>query len=163
MALEREVQRLAREIASGGKGEHARVFRLSRWTDRMLDWAMGHAAFKTQLFRFVDVFPSCRDDADVLRHLDEYFHDIAVPRALDLGIDVAEHVPLGAHLSARVARREIIRMARQFIAGATPAAALPRLEALWKRGEAATVDLLGEQTVTTAEADRYAARVDELL
>jgi RHH-type transcriptional regulator, proline utilization regulon repressor / proline dehydrogenase / delta 1-pyrroline-5-carboxylate dehydrogenase len=163
MALEREVQRLAREIASGGKGEHARVFRLSRWTDRMLDWAMGHAAFKTQLFRFVDVFPSCRDDADVLRHLDEYFHDIAVPRALDLGIDVAEHVPLGAHLSARVARREIIRMARQFIAGATPAAALPRLEALWKRGEAATVDLLGEKTVTEAEAARYAARVEEML
>ncbi|MGH8984930.1 MAG: proline dehydrogenase family protein, partial [Acidimicrobiia bacterium] len=162
-ALEQEVQRLAREIARTGRGEHARVFRLSWWTDRMLDWAMTHPEFKTQLFRFVDVFPACRDDADVLRHIDEYFSNVPVPRALDLGIDAAEHVPLGARLSAGVARRNITRMARQFIAGATPAAALPRLEALWRRGEGATVDLLGEKTVTTVEADRYAARVRELI
>jgi RHH-type transcriptional regulator, proline utilization regulon repressor / proline dehydrogenase / delta 1-pyrroline-5-carboxylate dehydrogenase len=112
------------------------------------------------------VFPACRDDEDVLRHLEEYFEGtegVDVPKALDLGIDVAEHVPFGAHVSAAVARRNIRRMARQFIAGATPAAALPKLARLWRRGEASTVDLLGEKTMITAEAERYAARVDELL
>jgi hypothetical protein len=54
-------------------------------------------------------------------------------------------------------------MARQLIAGATPADALPRLERCWRAGEASTVDLLGEKTVTEAEAARYAARVEELL
>jgi RHH-type proline utilization regulon transcriptional repressor/proline dehydrogenase/delta 1-pyrroline-5-carboxylate dehydrogenase len=161
--FEQRVQQLARETVHTGAGQRARVFRLSWWSDRMLAWAMSHPEFKTQLFRFVDVFPACRDDADVLRHIDEYFADVPVPRALDLGIDVADHVPLGARVSAAVARRNITRMARQFIAGATPAAALPRLAALWRRGEAATVDLLGEKTVTAAEADRYAARVEELL
>lgn len=161
--FEAEVQQLARAIVRTGEGERARLFRLSWWTDRMLDWAMTHPEFKTQLFRFVDVFPACRDDADVLRHIDEYFADVPVPKALDLGIDAAEHVPLGARISAAVARRNITRMARQFIAGATPATALPRLELLWRRGEATTVDLLGEKTVTTADADRYAGRVRELL
>src|SRR5204863_8558095 len=51
----------------------------------------------------------------------------------------------------------------QLIAGATPDEALPRLEQLWRAGEAASVDLLGERTLTEAEAARYAARVDEML
>jgi RHH-type proline utilization regulon transcriptional repressor/proline dehydrogenase/delta 1-pyrroline-5-carboxylate dehydrogenase len=164
--FETEVQSLARRIAEDGGREHAHVYRMSWWTDRTLEWAMRHPPFKTQLFRFVDVFPACRDDADVLRHLEEYFDGndgVDVPKALDLGIDVAEHAPFGAHVSAAVARRNIRRMARQFIAGATPVAALPKLARLWRRGEATTVDLLGEKTAITADAERYAARVDELL
>ena len=161
--LEREVQALAREIAAAGASERANLFHLGWWSERMLDWAMSHPSFKTQLFRFVDVFPACRDDAEVLRHVREYFDGVPVPRALDLGLDVAEQVPLGALVSAAVARRNVLRMARQFIAGATPADALPRLERLWRDGEASTVDLLGEKMVTEEEAARYAARVEELL
>jgi RHH-type transcriptional regulator, proline utilization regulon repressor / proline dehydrogenase / delta 1-pyrroline-5-carboxylate dehydrogenase len=162
-ALEREIVAVGRTIASGEGTEHPGVFRMGWWSERMLGWAMEHPTFKTQLFRFVDVFPACRTDEDVLRHVDEYFGDVEIPRALDLGIDVAEHVPRGAWITSAVARRNIRRMARQFIAGATPADAVKRLRSYWDRGEAATVDLLGEKTVTAAEADRYAARVLELL
>ena len=161
--LEHDVQALARDIAAAGASEHAKLFHLGRWSESVLDWAMSHPRFKTQLFRFVDVFPACRDDADVLRHLREYFGDGPVPRALRLGLDVARHVPFGANVSTAAARRNILRMARQLIAGATPADALPRLEHLWRAGEASTVDLLGEKTVTAAEAARYAARVGEML
>ena len=35
------------------------------------------------------------------------------------------------------------------------------LRGLWDRGVASSVDLLGEATVTEAEADRYAARCDD--
>src|SRR6266545_920455 len=162
-AFEREVQALARRIAEAGRGEHAHVFRLGGWSERMLDWALTNPDFKTQLFRLVDVLPSCTDDADVLRHVEEYFEGVAVPRALDLGIDLAEHVPFGAQVTASVVRRNVRRMARQFIAGETPAAALPRLARLWQRAEATTVDLLGEHAVTDDEDDRYARRVMELL
>jgi RHH-type proline utilization regulon transcriptional repressor/proline dehydrogenase/delta 1-pyrroline-5-carboxylate dehydrogenase len=161
--LEQEVQALAREIAAAGASERANLFHLGRWSERVLDWAMSHPAFKTQLFRFVDVFPACRDDADVLRHLREYFADVDLPRALGLGLEVAERVPFGARISTAAARRNILRMARQLIAGASPADALPRLERLWLAGEASTVDLLGEKTVTQAEAARYAARVATML
>jgi RHH-type proline utilization regulon transcriptional repressor/proline dehydrogenase/delta 1-pyrroline-5-carboxylate dehydrogenase len=129
----------------------------------VLDWAMAHPRFKTQLFRFVDVFPACRDDAEVLRHLREYFAGVEVPRALGLGLEVAEVMPFGARLSTAAARRNIMRMARQLIAGPTPTEALPQLERLWRAGEASTVDLLGEKTVTDREADRYAERVAAVL
>ena len=156
---ERDVQALARRIAEAGSAEPARVFHLGWWSERMLAWAMAQPRFKTALFRFVDVFPACRDDVDVMRHLEEYFAGVPVPRALELGLEVAEHVPFGALVTAAAARRNITRMAQQLIAGAAPDEALPRLARLWRAGEAATVDLLGEKIVTGGEADRYAGRL----
>ena len=129
----------------------------------MLDWAFTHPEFKTQLFRFVDVFPRCRDAGDVLQHMSEYFDGVPVPRAVGLGLDVAEQVPLGGVVSAAVARRSIRRMARQFIVGADPARAVAGLRRMWEQGEANTVDLLGEKVVSDGEADHYARRVLELL
>ena len=158
-----EVAALARRIADLGAGEKARVYNLSWWSERMLGWAMAHPSFKTQLFRFVDVFPATGDDADVLRHIDEYFEGADAPRVMELGIDLAERMPMGDRISAGVARRNIERMAQQFIAGPTPAEAVSVLHRLWRQGSAFTVDLLGEKTVTEADADRYAARVEELL
>src|SRR5436190_14699442 len=124
---------------------------------------MSRPAFKTQLFRFVDVFPALDDREDIARHLAEYFDGVEVPKALDLGVDLADKVPFGAAIETRVARKNIARMAEQFIVGETPAEAVAGLHALWRTGSAATVDLLGEKTVVGAEADRYQARVLDLL
>jgi RHH-type proline utilization regulon transcriptional repressor/proline dehydrogenase/delta 1-pyrroline-5-carboxylate dehydrogenase len=157
------VSALAHRIADLGAGERSDIVQSSWWSERMLEWAMSHPSFKTQLFRFVDVFPATTGDADVLRHLDEYFSEADVPRTFDLGLEVADHVPFGKAAAASVARRNITRMARQFIVGADPAAAVEGLERLWRAGSGFTVDLLGEKTVTDAEADAYAARVDDLL
>jgi len=55
------------------------------------------------------------------------------------------------------------RMAKRFIVGAGPAEAVPALRRLWQSGAATSVDLLGEATVTAAEADCYAQRCDEAL
>ncbi|MFP5256914.1 MAG: proline dehydrogenase family protein, partial [Acidimicrobiia bacterium] len=161
--LEHDTQALARRIAELGEGERSRVFRMSWWSDRMMDWAMARPAFKTQLFRFVDVFPALVGNHDIARHLEEYFDGVEVPKALDLGVDLADKVPFGAAIEARVARKNIARMAEQFIVGETPAEAVAEIHDLWRRGSAATVDLLGEKTVVAAEADRYQARVLELL
>ena len=161
--VERDTQALARRIAELGSGERSKVFRMSWWSDRMMDWAMSRPPFKTQLFRFVDVFPVLQDSDDISRHLAEYFDGVEVPKALDLGVDLADRVPFGAALEARVARKNIARMAEQFIVGSTPAEAVASLHDLWRRGSAATVDLLGEKTVVGTEADRYQARVLELL
>ena len=61
-----------------------------------MDWAMARPAFKTQLFRFVDVFPALRDDADVAAHLRGVLHGDESPRLLEPGIDMADRVPLGS-------------------------------------------------------------------
>jgi RHH-type proline utilization regulon transcriptional repressor/proline dehydrogenase/delta 1-pyrroline-5-carboxylate dehydrogenase len=54
-------------------------------------------------------------------------------------------------------------MAHRFIVGETPRDAVKVLRALWERGVASTVDLLGEATLTPAEADVYAGRCLEAL
>ncbi|MBW3590576.1 MAG: proline dehydrogenase family protein [Actinobacteria bacterium] len=161
--IDRQVTDLARKIAQIGASERARVFDMSWWSERMLDWAMSHEQFKTQLFRFVDVFPATGDDEDVLEHLEEYFHNLDVPPPLKLGLDAAEHVPFGKRTSALVARRNIRRMAQQFIVGDSPESAESSLRELWKHGSASTVDLLGEKTVTAEQADAYAKRVMQMM
>jgi RHH-type transcriptional regulator, proline utilization regulon repressor / proline dehydrogenase / delta 1-pyrroline-5-carboxylate dehydrogenase len=162
-AVERDTVTLARRIAELGDAGRATAAGPSRWSERLMDWAMARPGFKTQLFRFVDVFPALRGDADVARHVGEYFAGEETPRVLDLGIGVAGHVPLGARIESRVARRNITRMAQQFIVGSTADEAVAGLHALWRAGSAFTVDVLGEKTVVAAEADRYAARVAELV
>ncbi|HVL04422.1 MAG TPA: L-glutamate gamma-semialdehyde dehydrogenase [Acidimicrobiales bacterium] len=163
-ALDKAATALARQLAELGGEERSGIVSSSWWSERMLEWAMSHPSFKTQLFRFVDVFPATTDDDDVVRHLDEYLHGGAdVPKALDLGLELAGHVPLGKAAAAGLARRSITRVAEQFIVGQTPAGAVPGLARLWAGGSASTVDLLGEKTLTEADADRYAARVGDLL
>jgi RHH-type transcriptional regulator, proline utilization regulon repressor / proline dehydrogenase / delta 1-pyrroline-5-carboxylate dehydrogenase len=163
--IDEEVTALARQINHlAGEGRWDQMSG-TWWSQRMLTWAMAHPDFKTQLFRFVDVFPATTGSADVLRHISEYFEGADAPRLLGLGVDLAEKVPfgIGDSISATVARRNILRMAEQFIVGDGPAAAVDGLHRLWREGSAFTVDLLGEKTVTEEEADRYAARVDDLL
>ncbi|HEX4978504.1 MAG TPA: proline dehydrogenase family protein, partial [Acidimicrobiales bacterium] len=161
--IDAEVTELARTINSLAGHERWSAGGGRFWSQRMLGWAMANPDFKTQLFRFVDVFPATHDASDVLRHVHEYFQGDDAPRLLALGVDLAEKVPFGDSVTASVARRNILRMAEQFIVGSTAAEAVEQLHALWRRGSAFTVDLLGEKTVTEYEADRYAARVDELL
>src|SRR5204862_2524778 len=72
-------------------------------------------------------------------------------------------MPGGRAITASVARRQIRRMAEQFIVGTSPDDAVRGLHSLWKQGSGFVVDLLGEKTVTAGEADVYAARVDELV
>ena len=162
-SIDRTATAVARQLAELAGNHKSGVVQSSRWTERMLEWAMSHPSFKTQLFRFVDVFPATTSDADVVRHLGEYFDGADVPKILDLGLDVADHVPFGKAAAATIARRNITRVAEQFIVGTGPSDAVEGLHRLWRQGSAFTVDLLGEKTVTDDEADRYAARVSELL
>ena len=161
--LDAETAALARRLAALGASGRSTVFRMSRWSERLMDWAMARPGFKSQLFRFVDVFPALDGADDIARHVAQYFDGVDVPRILDRGIDVADYLPFGHAVEASVARRNILRMAKQFIAGSTPSDAVPGLEALWRTGSAFTCDLLGEKTVVAADADRYAARVAELI
>lgn len=156
---EREVVAEARRIAELGKGVRAKAFSVSHWTEKTMQWAMADPAFQTQLFRFVDVFPALGTDADIERHLREYFDGPSVPALVRGGLGLSGRVPGGGRIAGEVARRNIARMAKQFIVGSDAASVVARLGELWRSGAAATVDLLGEHTHSEAEADRYADRL----
>jgi RHH-type proline utilization regulon transcriptional repressor/proline dehydrogenase/delta 1-pyrroline-5-carboxylate dehydrogenase len=162
-AVEKRTQQLARKLAALSEGKRSRVYHTSWWNERVMDWAMASPRFKTQLFRFVDAFPATRGAADVVRHLREYFEEGGAPEPLGRALRVADRSRLGRAVVAELAERNVQRMGQQFIAGATAQEALEELGALWRSGSAATVDLLGEKTLTSAEAEQYVARAHEML
>jgi RHH-type proline utilization regulon transcriptional repressor/proline dehydrogenase/delta 1-pyrroline-5-carboxylate dehydrogenase len=160
---ERRVIALAKEIARLGGKQKAGAYEMSRTTQLMMRFAMKMPEFQTQLFRFVDVFPAMGDDNDTTEHLAEYFAKGTAPAFVATGVRLASAAPGGSHVAARVARREISRMAKQFIVGTDPKEASAALGALWRNGTAATIDLLGEHTFSHSEGAAYGARLTELV
>jgi proline dehydrogenase len=131
--------------------------------DKAMELAAQDAELKAALFRFVDVVPACRSLDDLARHLTGFLGEVEEPPppvavAMRMSGTKAGRKALGAAAAAGVRH-----MAHRFIVGETPRQALPILRDLWKDGVASSVDLLGEMTVTQAEAERYAARCAEAL
>jgi len=116
------------------------------------------AELRAALFRFVDVTPACRSLDDLARHLAGYLEEVddrppPIEAAMRMSGTKAGRAALGVAAAAGVRH-----MAHRFIVGETPKAALKTIRHLWENGAAVSLDLLGEATVTEAEADRYAAR-----
>src|SRR5215210_1129620 len=129
--------------------------------DKAMDLASQDAELKAALFRFVDVVPACRSLEDLARHLTGFLREVGEPpggrasiaMAMKMGNTRAGRAALGGAAAAGVRH-----MAHRFIVGESPKAALGVLRDEWKDGIASSVDLLGEATVTQAEAQRYADR-----
>src|SRR3954463_5920962 len=121
------------------------------------------AELRAALFRFVDVTPACNSLDELARHLAGYLEDVhpkppPMRAAMRMAESRAGRTALGAAAAAGVRH-----MAHRFIVGTTPQAAAGDLRAMWKDGIAASLDLLGEATVTQDEADRYAERCADAL
>jgi RHH-type transcriptional regulator, proline utilization regulon repressor / proline dehydrogenase / delta 1-pyrroline-5-carboxylate dehydrogenase len=138
------------------------VFRRNDFYAQLMEWSMKDEAFKTQMFRFVDVLPTLTSSTDVVKHLAEYLKDSKTPvsgilrGALTVG-RIAPAIP------AAVIKSNIMAMANIFIAGTNGKSAFPNLQQIWKEGARFTVDILGEAVVSDREADEYAGRYRALL
>src|SRR4051794_33290481 len=160
-ALERETQRVGRELhrAFPTAARHP----LKALDGKAMDYAAQDQALKAALFRFVDVVPACRSMDDLARHLTGFLGEVDDPPA-SIGVAMKMGTTKPGRRALGVAAAAGVRhMAHRFIVGEDPKAALGVLRDLWKDGVAATVDLLGEATVTQAEAQRYAERCADAL
>ncbi|MEA2270448.1 MAG: proline dehydrogenase [Solirubrobacteraceae bacterium] len=160
-ALEGDILAVGRDLAAAFPG-HAR-HPLRALDDRAMDLASQDAEVRAALFRFVDVVPACRNLDDLARHLTGFLDEVGdrpppLQAAMRMGASRAGRAALGAAAAAGVRH-----MAHRFIVGETPRDATGVLEDLWRDGVATSVDLLGEATVTAAEADRYARRCADAL
>jgi len=129
---------------------------------RLMEWSMKDPAFKTQLFRFVDVLPTLNSSAEIVRHLQEYLGDKAVELnpALKAGLAASSFAPA---LVATPVKAQIVDMANQFVAGESGEDLIKQIKRNTKLGLATTIDLLGETVVSAAEADAFLARNLEVL
>src|SRR4051812_46236931 len=124
---------------------------------RIMEWSMKDPAFKAQLFRFVDVLPSLKSSAEIVRHLQEYLGDKAVELnpAMKAGLAASSYAPA---LVAGPVKANVVAMAQQFVAGETPEDLVRQLRKNAKLGLATTIDLLGETVVSEREADVFLQR-----
>ena len=130
---------------------------------RAMELASSDAVLRAALFRFVDVVPACRSLDDLARHLTGFLNELPEASAPIAAAMRIAHTKAGRAALGAAAAAGVKHMAHRFIVGESPHAALPVLRGLWQRGVASSVDLLGEATVSQAEADRYAARCADAL
>ena len=163
-AFERRVQELGAEFLAKARAADAGVFAgsLSVFKDKLMDWAMRDEAFRVQLFRFVDCFPTLRSNEAIYDHLSDYLSQPGVkpPPGFELGMAAGG---LAKGLMAKTMAGQIEGMASKFIAGTDAASALPSLERMWKHGMCFSVDLLGEACVSDEEARHYRQKYLDLV
>ena len=160
-ATEDAIEAVGRRLLAAAERREPIVLTPQWWQERLLAWATGDPEFRVKLLRFVDVLPTLRSGRAVADHVRQYFRGHA-PAFVHLGSGLAAQ-PAFRPVVSRAVREGVFAMAHRFIAGETPAAAVPRLRALADQGVACTVDLLGEATLSEAEADVYARRYAELV
>jgi RHH-type proline utilization regulon transcriptional repressor/proline dehydrogenase/delta 1-pyrroline-5-carboxylate dehydrogenase len=160
-ALEQDIRRIGAELAAAFPSGSRHPLRAL--DARAMDLASSDRELRAALFRFVDVTPACRSLDDLARHLRGFLEEVPQhPAPIAAAMRIA-HTRAGRTALGAAAAAGVKHMAHRFIVAESPSAALGGLRALWERGVASSVDLLGEATVTEAEADRYAARCDEAL
>ena len=160
-AVDEQLQSVGRELfAAFPAASHNPVKALDA---RAMELATSDQELRAALFRFVDVVPACRSLDDLARHLTAFLDEVPdTPAPLSAAMRIsgtrAGRTALGAAAAGGVRH-----LAHRFIVGQTPTAALGVLRGLWDDGVASSVDLLGEATVTEAEADAYADRCSDAI
>jgi RHH-type proline utilization regulon transcriptional repressor/proline dehydrogenase/delta 1-pyrroline-5-carboxylate dehydrogenase len=155
MGLESLTYRYGREIFARVNRRGPLLFTPAWFDDKLMQMGMTDPAVKVQLFRFVDALPLLHDGQSIARHLREYFGEAgdALPWWARFCLKLLPSRGLLGGLLAWTARMSARRLARKFIAGSNIPEVIAAVGRLRRRSLTFTVDLLGEATITEAEAD----------
>ena len=156
-ALDRRIIETGMDLFAAMEGEKPSLFRKRRWVGALMDLSMRDDAFRTQMLRFVDVFPTLHTPALLAGHLREYFAD-----QLD-ALPAPVRWALGTPLLGRAVGFGIGRLGRQFIVGDTLESVGRGIKRVRREGCAFSLDILGEAVISELEAGEYARRYAVLL
>lgn len=158
-----QIEARGRKIFDLLENESQSIFNKDWWYGRIMEWSMKNEDFKTKMFRFVDVLPYLNTSDEVTRHLKEYFTDTQtgeMPKVFGMGLGLGSLAP---GLLAGAVKKNVMQMAKMFIAGEDAEEALPVLKKARKNGITFTVDILGEVTLSEKEAQSYQKQYIDLI
>jgi RHH-type proline utilization regulon transcriptional repressor/proline dehydrogenase/delta 1-pyrroline-5-carboxylate dehydrogenase len=158
--FEREVQRLGRTLYQKAAAHKPALFEAQDLLGRMIGWSLDDDSLRVALFRFVDVLPSLESSSAIGRHLEEYF--ARVDHALG-GLAILAQAMHAGTLVAPIVRRNVIKLARRFIADESGDHLINVLSSLREEPAAFTLDVVGEATVSEREAEAMQQRYLDLL
>jgi RHH-type proline utilization regulon transcriptional repressor/proline dehydrogenase/delta 1-pyrroline-5-carboxylate dehydrogenase len=154
--VEELTEEIGRALVERARGTDPWMPDAAFWDELLLGFCMRHPQLKAQLFRFIDVLPAL-PPRDVAAHLLEYLGtaraDLPVP--IRFSVDLTSEDGTLGRIAGRAARRNVLRMARRFIAGTSAGEVIGAIRALRRRKLAVTLDALGEAVITDEEADLY--------
>ncbi len=126
------------------------------WKQKAIMWFADDENLRTQMLRFVDVFPVLRTTQEKREHMKEYlFQGVRRPPFLFQMGDVMCKLGLGAELVTAIAGLGVKIMGQHFVVGATPKEVLKAVKDLQKEGSGYTLDVLGEAVLSESEADKH--------
>src|SRR5262249_37724181 len=132
-SLQAEIERVGRQIFDliDRKQSLANFLGQNAFQKWFMEWSMQNEAFKTQMFRFVDVLPTLTSPNEVVRHMEEYLHDANTPGSWLLrgALTLGKVIPA---IPAVIIRKNVLELANVFIAGTDGKSALPNLQRIWK-------------------------------
>ena len=160
VSTEQETQKLARALYQRAAQHKPSLFDAQDLLGRMIDWSLDDESLRVALFRFVDVLPSLESSSEIGRHLEEYFS--RVDHALS-GLAILAQALHAGTLVAPIVRRNVIQLARRFIAEESGNHLTSVLSSLRKEPAAFTIDVVGEATVSDGEAAAMQKRYLELM
>ncbi|WP_354700322.1 proline dehydrogenase family protein [Paraconexibacter sp. AEG42_29] len=159
--VEARVPAIGRRLAAGMGTHHDPRAAIEA---RMMDRIASRDDLRAALFRLVDVRPACHSYTDIAAHLAALLDEVDTPAApFGLARSLAGRGAAWQTVVGVASAAGVRAMAGRFIVGSGAADALPAVRRLWRDGVATSVDLLGEATVSEAEADAYAERCVEVL
>ena len=163
--LDTRTRQFGREIFARLDRQGPVLFTRAWLEDKLMGLGMHDPALKVQLFRFVDTLPYLKRPAEVSRHLREYLNEAKdeLPWWARWGTKLIPNSGILGKGLAFASQTGAKQMARKFIAGSNVAGAVEAVRAMRNRRLAFTIDLLGEATITEAEADHVQKQYLDLL
>lgn len=163
--LEEKIQEIGKEIFRRAKSSRSSVFDRSFWSSKLIDLAIRNESLKINLFRFVDVLPTLKDDDELVKHIQEYFKDFQgeYSELLGFATKISQAGILGKIATGIAVRTAITQMARTFIAGENISEVTKKVKDLRNEKMAFTVDILGEIVLSEKEASHYQNLYIELI
>lgn len=154
-AFEPRIREIGREVLAGMADQQAVLFQGDWWLAQTMQWAAKDPEFKTQLLRFLDVFPSLKDADAIAEHMQEYFKHPSgeLPVAVRLGLKACAPGLLTTKPAAKAIELNLFAMAEFFIPGKDAATVLPTLRRLRRERGGFTLNVLGEAGLGRADLE----------
>jgi len=153
--LESSIQNIGKKIFSLIEGDKPKLWQPSSWEGKLFNFSMKNEEFKTQILRFIDVYPVLRGSSQIVRHLEEYLSSENIPASLKKGLALSEKHKAGDFAASKITEYIVNRMAHRFIAGSNVMEAKKSIDKIISEKMTFTIDLLGEKTTSELEADSY--------
>ncbi|MBI3032073.1 bifunctional proline dehydrogenase/L-glutamate gamma-semialdehyde dehydrogenase [Candidatus Woesearchaeota archaeon] len=148
---EQRIQELGKQILTEAQQHIPALHTEGGRRNALFDLCMQDQQAATQIFRFMDVFPSLKNDA-IVPHLKEYLIDTHV----NLGVlsPLVKATNIAPMVAIKTIKHFSENMAKSFIAGNTIEEGVDAV-ASFPVGRSCTFDIVGEITTSKVDAEKY--------